>query len=257
MGVFCFTVVFFFVFLTATTLQIFLVMAWVQSEPVKCAVPLRTWAAVLFGIWFCRIFRSCIDTVCCCWLRDPERDHGVPIRVAVKDFFMATLDFLWVVCLGLHLLRSDHTTDELPACADTAPVFFFACKVYVYFHISATLYFWINVIGLRNMLRHLMRRGFLRTSNAAPPHAIESNTVEVKLTQADLQTEPSCPICMEDYILDGEVVVQTKTCRHRFHKQCLRNWLKTARSCPLCRNDLGVCEPIPNPKEVNRDEEEE
>ncbi|KAL7576391.1 hypothetical protein ACA910_018198 [Epithemia clementina (nom. ined.)] len=45
-----------------------------------------------------------------------------------------------------------------------------------------------------------------------------------------------CCICMEDFT-DQDVLVET-TCKHIFHKQCCREWLRQARTCPVCRSDI-------------------
>lgn len=43
---------------------------------------------------------------------------------------------------------------------------------------------------------------------------------------------PSCPVCLER--LDGTVSgIVTTVCNHRFHNQCLRQWVDS--SCPVCR----------------------
>lgn len=43
---------------------------------------------------------------------------------------------------------------------------------------------------------------------------------------------PSCPVCLER--LDGHVSgIVTTVCNHRFHNQCLRQWVDS--SCPVCR----------------------
>lgn len=42
-----------------------------------------------------------------------------------------------------------------------------------------------------------------------------------------------CTICRESFSDQDEVLVTA--CRHRFHKQCLLDWLKRKPSCPQCR----------------------
>jgi hypothetical protein len=45
-----------------------------------------------------------------------------------------------------------------------------------------------------------------------------------------------CCICMEDFKAQQDIV--ETACRHVFHKQCCREWLRTARTCPVCRTDI-------------------
>lgn len=43
-------------------------------------------------------------------------------------------------------------------------------------------------------------------------------------------------ICMGDFCT-GEVIVATE-CQHVFHKRCCEEWLRQARTCPVCRMDI-------------------
>ena len=45
-----------------------------------------------------------------------------------------------------------------------------------------------------------------------------------------------CCICMENFV-GTEIIVETE-CNHVFHKQCCREWLRQARTCPVCRMDI-------------------
>lgn len=42
-----------------------------------------------------------------------------------------------------------------------------------------------------------------------------------------------CSICMVDFA-SREAVVQLPRCRHLYHSQCIRRWLKEKKTCPLC-----------------------
>ena len=50
-------------------------------------------------------------------------------------------------------------------------------------------------------------------------------------TQSD-----SCTICMEKY----EVGVKFKRlgCKHEYHSECLNEWLKNSKKCPVCSQDV-------------------
>lgn len=43
-----------------------------------------------------------------------------------------------------------------------------------------------------------------------------------------------CVICQLD-INEGETIATLPNCSHKFHKDCVRQWLKDHRSCPACR----------------------
>ncbi|KAG5451622.1 RING finger protein 44 [Clonorchis sinensis] len=42
-------------------------------------------------------------------------------------------------------------------------------------------------------------------------------------------------ICLDDY--ESKDLLRAMRCRHEFHAKCVDKWLKTKRTCPLCRAD--------------------
>ncbi|KAL2549744.1 RING-H2 finger protein ATL66 [Forsythia ovata] len=52
-------------------------------------------------------------------------------------------------------------------------------------------------------------------------------------------SESECCICLGIF-LDGDTVKVLPQCDHRFHLECVDNWLMTQSSCPLCRACLRV-----------------
>ncbi|KAJ3554445.1 hypothetical protein NM688_g3106 [Phlebia brevispora] len=56
------------------------------------------------------------------------------------------------------------------------------------------------------------------------------------------ETEERCPICFDDYQTD-DPVLKLPNCSHWFHKPCLQQWLKNARTCPVCRARVTNEEP--------------
>ncbi|KAF9450399.1 hypothetical protein P691DRAFT_632184, partial [Macrolepiota fuliginosa MF-IS2] len=50
-------------------------------------------------------------------------------------------------------------------------------------------------------------------------------------------TDPRCPICLEDYEPDDDVL-KMGNCVHWQHKACLEKWLEKANTCPVCRADV-------------------
>ncbi|KAJ3562783.1 hypothetical protein NP233_g9355 [Leucocoprinus birnbaumii] len=49
--------------------------------------------------------------------------------------------------------------------------------------------------------------------------------------------ETRCPICLEDYELEDDVL-KSGNCSHWMHKPCLETWFKRANTCPVCRVDV-------------------
>lgn len=96
------------------------------------------------------------------------------------------------------------------------------------------------------MLYHLMvSRGWIRSPNAA--HEDSINALEKVEYSPDLFKDSEsqedgppadCCCCMEEFTREKPIVVTP--CRHYFHQACLAEWLRLAKSCPLCRNNLDV-----------------
>lgn len=49
--------------------------------------------------------------------------------------------------------------------------------------------------------------------------------------------ENDCSICYES--LDNSAC--KIGCNHVFHKHCLREWIKNSKTCPICRNNIFMC----------------
>ncbi|GIL78677.1 hypothetical protein Vretifemale_8088 [Volvox reticuliferus] len=50
---------------------------------------------------------------------------------------------------------------------------------------------------------------------------------------SDRDEEPQCAVCLCEYE-EGEVITQLP-CKHEFHGTCIRKWLRTHYTCPICR----------------------
>jgi len=46
-----------------------------------------------------------------------------------------------------------------------------------------------------------------------------------------------CSICLESYHDD---MIYNLSCNHNFHKECLDDWLKQKKNCPLCRVNIYI-----------------
>jgi hypothetical protein len=50
-------------------------------------------------------------------------------------------------------------------------------------------------------------------------------------------SQPSCPICSEDFALGSEAV--KLPCGHLFHRVCVLHWLDMKQNCPICRTSIS------------------
>jgi len=46
-----------------------------------------------------------------------------------------------------------------------------------------------------------------------------------------------CVVCMSDF--ETRQLVRVLPCSHEFHAKCVDKWLKTNRTCPICRGDAA------------------
>ncbi|CAH2079644.1 unnamed protein product [Thlaspi arvense] len=56
-----------------------------------------------------------------------------------------------------------------------------------------------------------------------------------KLMDLEETNEIECSICIEDFSINHENIIQMPQCKHMFHQDCLFEWLGRQNSCPLCR----------------------
>lgn len=59
---------------------------------------------------------------------------------------------------------------------------------------------------------------------------------EIPLSLDQICSQPSCPICSEDFVVDETSLCLP--CSHLFHKECVMQWLESKRTCPICRYEM-------------------
>lgn len=68
----------------------------------------------------------------------------------------------------------------------------------------------------------------------------ETHGSEVSMSVTEMETERTewvCAVCLEDESVESETV--RMPCRHRFHYECLRRWLRHGKAaCPMCMCDV-------------------
>lgn len=53
-----------------------------------------------------------------------------------------------------------------------------------------------------------------------------------------MSQEPSCSVCLEQYIRDINPPMNCNPCGHTFCQPCITRWMRTSRSCPECRGPI-------------------
>ena len=52
--------------------------------------------------------------------------------------------------------------------------------------------------------------------------------------------EPCCCVCMDGWTSESaDDWIQISSCKHSFHRECLRDWTERKLTCPMCRDDIG------------------
>lgn len=67
---------------------------------------------------------------------------------------------------------------------------------------------------------------------ALPKKAIDRSILQRVLRSEPCPEETTCSICMED--IEAGTTVSTLPCEHRFHRQCVEDWLLRKPACPMC-----------------------
>lgn len=78
---------------------------------------------------------------------------------------------------------------------------------------------------------------FKRMSDRNLNEIINNNIDELSYNNIDNPINDSCPITQEDFSNNCNVC-QIKFCKHNFKKNPLINWLKTNKTCPICRHNI-------------------
>ncbi|OMJ23939.1 RING finger protein 44, partial [Smittium culicis] len=98
-----------------------------------------------------------------------------------------------------------------------------------------------------SMAYYLSRKRNKPFSQSTSPKLLKSNSYPEFHTTDDA----CCSICLADYEQDS--VLRLMVCGHHFHKECLDEWLKINRICPLCKNDCLGGPPLTNDQETSQD----
>lgn len=141
------------------------------------------------------------------------------------------------VLFWFHILHS-------PSCATQSPKLYRTLKGYAIYNCIVSLFslilaYWHNRL-LMDAARDQVEVEEAERS-AAPPGTIdrlETQPYDEALfgDEDDKLYSAECAICLGAWEPDD--VIKATPCRHAFHEECLGSWLRTARTCALCRQDL-------------------
>jgi len=232
-----------------------LTSAYVVSIDKMCDVPLKTyfWLATLQLIL--DVFRTDIIRFVLRW--DANSRQRMPLRVIVYN-----IAYLVYAVMVLRMgARSVFATDDT-TCPRTAPELFQTSMVFVILSLAAWSTIVMGYLGPFCFVAIVLtRNGYspsadidgssvttggpipgvggvfpvTYSSNAAPSGTVDRLRV-VLLDEFPEEYPKECCICMGDFTT-GEIIVATE-CDHVFHKRCCQEWLRQARTCPVCRTDI-------------------
>lgn len=150
------------------------------------------------------------------------------------------VNFFWFVFGHLILIFSGN-------CSSIIPQLIIFIVVYIIFiYIKYAIYITTNLIlfscccvstCIGFMLDILV---YLDDEDTEKPTINEINTLPINIyTVNDMinnNYDEGCCICIDKYEIENEMRILK--CRHHFHKDCCDKWLKTNRTCPVCRQDV-------------------
>jgi Ring finger domain len=224
-----------------------LTSTYVVSLDKPCDVNLKAYFWLVTLQLVLDVFRSDILRFVFRW--DANSSDRIPCRVIAYNMIYL-LYALMVLRLGITSVYVGN-----PTCKSTAPELFKASTAFVSLSLAAWgIILFGYVVPLFVVAALLTYNGYNPTDassdarpagggptpvfpaaysmNGAPPGCIE----QLERVGIDEVRGQDCCICMEDFDKD-DVVVRT-ACSHCFHKQCCREWLRQARTCPVCRADI-------------------
>ncbi|XP_075477191.1 putative E3 ubiquitin-protein ligase RHA4A [Primulina tabacum] len=127
-------------------------------------------------------------------------------------------------------------------------------KLYQAFIFSIPILFSI-ILFLLFYLFYLKRRasGFSSTSQVLPrtindvnvtmssdsdlKRELKNNLCTVLFDDYHKARDPLCCVCLGEFELKEELL-QVPSCKHIFHIDCIRHWLQSSSTCPLCRTPV-------------------
>ncbi|XP_055821721.1 probable E3 ubiquitin-protein ligase RHA4A [Solanum dulcamara] len=135
-------------------------------------------------------------------------------------------------------------------------------KLYQAFIFSIPILFSI-ILFLLFYLFYLKRRASIgsnspvtilpRSSNQAIIHSgvdvkgmLKNKLPVILFDEHSMMRDSQCCVCLGDFEIKEELH-QLPSCKHIFHAECIRHWLRSNFSCPLCRCHVIITNKNPQP----------
>mmetsp|Transcript_32908 Transcript_32908/g.54150 ORF Transcript_32908/g.54150 Transcript_32908/m.54150 type:complete len:352 (-) Transcript_32908:72-1127(-) len=244
-------------FMTHTILITIFVHCYLFDNDPTCGILLKVWAAGTCGGILHHCIYRCIGLICIALRR---QDCGCNARNLTRPTTgcmvthhvvaaVLTVSLLFIIIAAL----SRSGAAEFKAFV----LFFVACSVVLCVRWSKHCF--VHLVQLERCARRAERRAFReRLSNNVLTIAEILEVRRTSTTEQDalavLEQQPvmqydrealgdhtECCICSVEF--DASTELRRIRCGHVFHSACLGDWLERSLTCPLCREDLAICQP--------------
>lgn len=181
----------------------------------------------------------------------PPREVGLETERNKHSLRSGCIHGMWFA-IGLawfHLAKTCQTTNHALYVWVRFVIHIYLFGVFLFLVCPMMLaFFCLQAFRLYHML---IERGWISNPKAASADTIEkldivpydpllfaSSDDNGNDNKADMRPSGECCCCQENF--GTEMTIVRTPCGHYYHKECLGEWLKLAKSCPLCRMDLDV-----------------
>ncbi|KAG0327167.1 hypothetical protein BGZ99_008257 [Dissophora globulifera] len=87
--------------------------------------------------------------------------------------------------------------------------------------------------ALDDVITQMMEMHARQGGPVGAPDNVIDNIPHHTLTNEELDAKTECSVCKDEFVQE-DICLQLK-CRHIFHEDCIKPWLKTSGTCPTCR----------------------
>lgn len=152
--------------------------------------------------------------------RENGRHHATAFQVMLLGWACFSLAY-YAISFGMGMVKVSRT------CQTTAPDLY---RWAAYFFPSGVAHFFALYILVACSVNAAL---YSVSAVSAGEHPSVIDILETaKVSPCD-----QCSVCLDSY-MTGQQAIVTPCCGNTFHRDCLEGWLKSHRSCPLCRQDL-------------------
>lgn len=204
------------------------------STPARCGLPMRPWVITQGSVQMVAVVLSAL----CRWMlrRAGEARGCKEVTVALVARSVNLFLFVWFI-VGMVWAVSSFAADvpcrrEL-AFTWYAMVVMLVCEIAIMV-MSTLVCFFSCLIVVSRML--IVSRDHVRDPRreGATDEEITSYTETLEFSPEDFPdpADARCVVCLGDYEAGDQL--RRLRCAHKFHVECIDEWLKRNRTCPLC-----------------------